>query len=61
MKFSFGRAIGRNSYYADTMICHCNILKEAQMLKVSIVERFAAYKLRLNEKSPAQYCLLQRR
>ncbi len=36
--------------YADDTICHCYSLEEAQMLKASIVERFAACKLRLNEK-----------
>lgn len=43
--------------YADDTICHCNSLKEAQMLKASIVERFAACKLRLNEeKTRIVYC-----
>ena len=43
--------------YADDTICHCNSLEEAQRLKTSIVERFAACKLRLNEeKTRIVYC-----
>lgn len=43
--------------YADDTICHCNSLEEAQMLKASIVERFAACKLKLNEeKTRIVYC-----
>lgn len=43
--------------YADDTICHCNSLEEAQMMKMSIMERFAACKLQLNEeKTRIVYC-----
>jgi RNA-directed DNA polymerase len=43
--------------YADDTICHCRSLEEAQMLKVSIAERFSACKLKLNEdKTNFVYC-----
>lgn len=43
--------------YADDTICHCNSLEEAQTVKMSIMERFAACKLQLNEeKTRIVYC-----
>lgn len=43
--------------YADDTICHCKSLQEAETLKASIIERFAACKLKLNEdKTRIVYC-----